>query len=120
MKAVKYYLMVIWMWLKGLLNVQNDSDLLWLLINKLVTPDVQALLIELIKEASRIDMSPMERKRYVMQRLDTLQTQLQNNIYLMKVETLSMAVNILVEYLQLHGELKHHTEVEVKEVKNEI
>ena len=117
MEVIKYYLMVIWVWLKGLLNVQNDSDLLWLLINKLITPDVQALLTELIKKASRIDMSPMEKKRYVMQRLDTLQSQLQTNIYLMRVETLSMAMNIMVEYLQLHGELSRpHT----KEVANEI
>lgn len=117
MQTVKYYSKVIWVWLKGLLNVQNDSDLLWLLINKLVTPDVQALLIELIKEAARMDMSPAEKKRYVLTRLDVLQTQLQTNIYLMSAGSISMAVNMLVEYLQLHGELSRpHT----KEVANEI
>ena len=114
MQTVKYYSKVIWVWLKGLLNVQNDSDLLWLLINKLVTPDVQALLIELIKEAARMDMSPAEKKRYVLTRLDVLQTQLQTNIYLMSAGSISMAVNMLVEYLQLHGEIKHSTQ-EVKQ-----
>lgn len=124
MQTVKYYLKVIWVWLKGVLNAQNDSDLLWLLINKLITPDVQALLIELIREAARMDMSSSEKKRYVLTRLEALQTQLQTqlqtNIYLIRPEIISMAVNMLVEYLQLHGELRPHTETEVKEVKNEV
>ena len=124
MQTVKYYLKVIWVWLKGVLNAQNDSDLLWLLINKLITPDAQALLIELIREAARMDMSSSEKKRYVLTRLEALQTQLQTqlqtNIYLIRPEIISMAVNMLVEYLQLRGELRHHTETEVKEVKNEV
>jgi hypothetical protein len=116
MQDIRYYLLVILVWLKGLLNVQSDSDLLWLLINKLITPEMQALLIELIREASRMNISSAEKKRYVMNRLDILQNQLQTNIYTLKEETISMAVNMLVEYLQLHGELKRKSE----EVKNEI
>ena len=117
MQNIRYYLLVIWVWLKGLLNVQSDSDLLWLLINKLITPEMQALLIELIREASRMNISSAEKKRYVVNRLDILQNQLQTNIYTLKEETISMAVNMLVEYLQLHGELKRKSQ---EEVKNEI
>jgi hypothetical protein len=113
MQTLSYYLKLIWVWLKGLVNAQTDTDLLWLLINKLITPDIQSLIYELIKEAARLDMSGAEKKKYVMGRIDDLQHQLLSNVYTLKDGVLSTAVNLLVEYMQASGELKRSVPKEV-------
>jgi hypothetical protein len=113
MNTLSYYLKLIWMWLKGLVNAQSDADLLWLLINKLITPDIQSLIYELIKEAARLDMSGADKKKYVMGRIDDLQHQLLSNVYTLREGVLSTAVNLLVEYMQASGELKRSVPQEV-------
>ena len=97
----------IWLYLKGLLNIQSATDLLYLAINRLVTPDVQELMIQLIKKAAQQDLTSAEKKRYVMARLDDLKRQVRSNLTMLRDETLSAAINLLVEYLQTSGQLRH-------------
>lgn len=97
----------IWLYLKGILNIQSATDLLYLAINRLVTPDVQELMIQLIKEAAQQDLTSAEKKRYVMARLDDLKRQVRSNLTMLRDETLSAAINLLVEYLQTSGQLRH-------------
>ena len=97
----------LWLYLKGLLNLQSATDLLDLAINRLVTPDVQELMIQLIKEAAQQDLTSAEKKRYVMARLDDLKRQVSSNLTMLRDETLSAAINLLVEYLQTSGQLRH-------------
>ena len=101
----------LWLYLKGILNIQSAKDLLYLAINRLVTPDVQELMIQLIKEAAQQDLTSAEKKQYVMARLmarlDDLKRQVRSNLTMLRDETLSAAINLLVEYLQTSGQLRH-------------
>jgi len=99
------WLKYIWVWLKGLLGLQDASDLLWLMLHKLITPEMQDVLIELVKEAGRLDTTPELKKKYVLSQLANLKTQVGKDAVLLKGQVVSMAINLIVEYLQLHGEL---------------
>jgi hypothetical protein len=96
----------LWIYLKGILNLQSATDLLYLAIQRLVTPDVQDLITALIKEAAQKDITSTEKKQYVMSRLADLQRQMRSNVATLRNETLSAAINLLVEYLQTSGQLK--------------
>jgi len=97
----------LWIYLKGILNIQSATDLLYIAINRLVTPDVQELIINLIKEAAQKDMTSADKKRYVMCRLGELKKQMGTNVAILRDETLSVTINLLVEYLQSSGQLRH-------------
>jgi hypothetical protein len=96
------FLKRLWIRLKLVMGIQNTSELLYLLLAKLLTPDTQSLLVELIKEAARLDVSSAEKKKYVLSKFGELRSELRE-------DTLSMAINLLVEYMQARGELKHTT-----------
>jgi hypothetical protein len=96
----------LWIYLKGILNLQSATDLLYLAIQRLITPDVQDLITALIKEAAQKDMTSAEKKQFVMGRLGELKKQMRSNVATLRNETLSAAINLLVEYLQTSGQLK--------------
>ena len=95
----------LWLYLKGIINIQSATDLLRLAINRLITPDVQELIIQLIKDVAQKDLTSAEKKRYVMSHLADLKRQMRSNVATLRDETLSTAINLLVEYLQTSGQL---------------
>lgn len=99
------FIQKLWAKLKTLLGIQDTADLVWLAINQLITPDVQNLITALIREAAQQNLTSAEKKQYVMARLGELQQQMRQNVVGLYTETLSTAVNLLVEYLQMTNNL---------------
>jgi len=97
----------IWVWLKMTLGVETTADLLNYSIRKLITAEVQAQLTALILDMANTELSGSDKKKQVIARFEEIKGTVLGNVKNLQAEMISTAIDLIVNYLHLRGELNY-------------
>lgn len=100
-------LLRLWAAFKLFWGMESTVDLLNLAIKKLVTPDIQAQLTALILEMADLNLTGSEKKVKVIERFEQMKASVLGNFQNLKTEAISTAIDLIVNYLRLIGELNY-------------
>jgi len=107
MDKIKNWLWRLWLKIGEMLNSEYAQDLIILAVDRLITKDVKEELVSAIIIVSSMDKSGAEKKALVVKHIRKMEGSIRKNLEGVSREALSMAINLLVEYLQSRKEIPH-------------